>query len=269
MADVRDLGPDLQAVRVAADMGQRPTKKADVTNWRAQLAGDAHALAKLPAWFDGNLARVLFVEDACYLESSGFVEGMSPHEVLAVAREIAELMTGAALQIHGERITISPANVREIDEQGRGHVYVMIEAAVEMSATLGLTVLRADGATEAQERPSEVRADALLEVSYREEAVADVLVFLGRQHDWHNLWKLWELIRSDVVEQGWATKADIARFGASANRSDLSGREARHADSTGAKPSFEPMTILIGDAFVSRLVKRWLEWRVKEFLDHG
>jgi hypothetical protein len=40
---------DPQAVRVAADMGQRPTKKADVTNWRAQLAGDAHLFQITPA----------------------------------------------------------------------------------------------------------------------------------------------------------------------------------------------------------------------------
>ncbi len=237
-----------------------------MTDWRVQLSGPLAQLAKLPGWFTDDLARVVVDGDVFLLESSEFVNETSPAGVLAVARELVELMTGAALQVHGERVDLIAANVRQTDADGRSTTHVMIEAAIEMRSTLRLAVIRDDGATENIE-PQDIQADVLLQVAHLDDAVADVLAYLARQHDWHNLWKLWEVIELDVVRLDWATKADSKRFRVSAHNRSVSGRDARHAVSRGSVPSVKPMTILEGDVFVSGLVKRWLEHRVKEFLN--
>jgi hypothetical protein len=169
--------------------------------WRAQLHGEPSNLAKLPAWFDGDIARVSFEGEVCYLTSSEFDEDMDSQAIAANAREIVALMTGIALQLYDREVTVRATAVEHWDEAGRRHTFLGVEAATDMSAIRGLNL-----AVGGRPASSQVQAELLLRLAHEEWDVADVLAFLGFPHDWPTLWKIWELIRSaDPVERGWTT----------------------------------------------------------------
>jgi hypothetical protein len=144
-------------------------------SWREQLHGEPADLAKLPGWFDRDIARVSFDGAVCYLTSLEFDEGMDPREVAASAREIVVLITGIALQLYDREISVRAAPVQHWDNStGQGHTFVVVDAAMNMSAIRGLNVT-VDGKPKSQQE----QAAILIEMAHREPDVADVLALLG------------------------------------------------------------------------------------------
>lgn len=98
--------------------------------------------------------------------------------------------------------------------------------------------------------------------------VAHVLRILGQPEplDWYDLYKVWEILeqaiggKEEVERRGWATKADINRFTASADHPGLSGDAARHARAKGRPPRPAlKMPLSQADAMMRRLAANWIE----------
>ena len=93
--------------------------------------------------------------------------------------------------------------------------------------------------------------------------------------DWYDLYKVHEIIRHDLnaeelgakgwgnfIEQlGWGSKTEDRAFTVSADRFDVSGDAARHAVPKNAEPPKRTMTIGEGRDYISRMVKRWIDFR--------
>lgn len=111
----------------------------------------------------------------------------------------------------------------------------------------------------------------LVELARRNKNVADVFRLLGAayQLDWVDLYKLLEIVKSDVegedriVQEGWATRRELGALRASANRADVSGDEARHARDVGDPPA-RTMQQAEARSFVLRLVNNWIELQTSE-----
>lgn len=81
---------------------------------------------------------------------------------------------------------------------------------------------------------------------------------------WSELFKIHERIQDSIggsiPKMGWASNAEENAFSASANRRDISGRDARHARREKRSPPKRTMTIQQGRGYISGLVIKWLEW---------
>lgn len=81
---------------------------------------------------------------------------------------------------------------------------------------------------------------------------------------WGELFKIYEKIQDSIGGSipgiGWASKAEDNAFGSSANRSDISGRDARHARREKTPPPKRTMTIQQGRDYISAVVIKWLDW---------
>lgn len=91
-----------------------------------------------------------------------------------------------------------------------------------------------------------------------------VLRLLGqRELDWVNLYRILDYVaheskgKKGIVKAQLATDDEIDRFGAAANRIEVSGDDARHGPMRGTPPT-RAMTLAEGRAFIRRLVKDWL-----------
>jgi hypothetical protein len=75
--------------------------------------------------------------------------------------------------------------------------------------------------------------------------------------------KVFEIVRDSVKPNtldkvGLASADDLSAFGASANRPDVSGAEARHARMSGGLPKHH-MSLPEGRQFISDLVRAWID----------
>jgi hypothetical protein len=96
--------------------------------------------------------------------------------------------------------------------------------------------------------------------------VGEVLDIMGQTEPlgWVELYKVHEIIRdaiklNKIYKLKWVTKSDDRAFTGSADRPDVSGREARHARMPGLPPR-RTMSIAEGRSFISNLVTKWLDW---------
>ena len=104
-----------------------------------------------------------------------------------------------------------------------------------------VTVTRPDG-TVVPDPPSPWPARTRLAESNPD--VAELLEIMGQNTqplNWIDLRKVYEIIEHPIgertlVRRGWATRRQIKAFGSSANRPDVSGKDARHARVSGNPP---------------------------------
>lgn len=88
-------------------------------------------------------------------------------------------------------------------------------------------------------------------------------LFAESPHDWTTLYRVFEVIQSGAPTQlkVWARKAEIYGFGKSANHPAAGGRNARHAVLPGSPPAGPHLTLGEGEAFIRRLLGRWVDSR--------
>jgi hypothetical protein len=117
--------------------------------------------------------------------------------------------------------------------------------------------------------PESPKGPRYVELAKKDEDVADVIRILGQPDplDWYDVYKVWEIVEKSVrgtrqvVDQGWATRADINRFTASANHPGISGDKARHARRPGSPSPEHGMTLNEGCRLMRGLAANWIESR--------
>lgn len=95
-----------------------------------------------------------------------------------------------------------------------------------------------------------------------------LLGYAGGTTNWFDLYKIYETMRADLKSSGhakllddWIDKTDLRTFTESANRAEISGDGARHAELEGL-PSGRSMTLREGRDLMTTCVRRWLAWKV-------
>lgn len=138
---------------------------------------------------------------------------------------------------------------------------VSLECRVHLAATA--TVIGPDGAVVPD--PPSPWPGRLATIRQHPDA-DEVLEMLGQPEllGWGELFKIHEKIQDSIsgsiVKVGWASNGEDAAFTASANRYDISGRDARHARREKRPPPKQTMTIQQGREYIGRIVVEWLEW---------
>lgn len=114
-----------------------------------------------------------------------------------------------------------------------------LEARADLSATDEVT---RGGAPTLQPVPPGSAYLALVAPNPHVAGVLDLMGGAQAAPGWVELYKVYEIIRDnlrpDTIEgSGWATRTELSAFTASANRSDVSGTDARHARQSGGPPN--------------------------------
>jgi hypothetical protein len=98
------------------------------------------------------------------------------------------------------------------------------------------------------------------------EPARTVLKQLARPLDWVSLYRIVEVIQTDVggrsplLQTGWIARSDLTLFTRSANSPAAVGDGARHGRQVGPAPD-RPMTCAEARSFVLSLVERWISKR--------
>jgi len=182
-----------------------------------------------------------------------------------VRRYILQI-NGAAMQCRIPWTPISLVNMQVIKSDGK-KMWFPITGSLEVYESPDVHAYKrtqSKNSRHSVEKPQATHpAASLLLASLKDEGIAKLLRLQERQHDWMNLYRIFEVIREDsggdreIAAKGWATLGDINAFTGSANNASVSGDEARHGKLKGGAPK-ETMTLARARHFIAVLTDHWL-----------
>ncbi len=198
----------------------------------------------------------------CPLEAEQFDDLHESAAVHAAARELLPRINGVAKLKNGSfRDVAVGATVREVDEERiqRQHAVVLVGTA-EARSKVSAVVVRTGQDEPPAPAPGSLDTDQWLRASEADPDAREALSILGdRPHDWVNLYKVFEVVRSraDIKSNGWASGDELSRFTRTANHPEAAGEGARHGR-TSTDPPTRPMSLAEADALVGRIMIAWL-----------
>lgn len=88
-------------------------------------------------------------------------------------------------------------------------------------------------------------------------------ILAERQLDWVEMYKLWEIVESDIgkknmIERGWVSSNKISLFKRTANSMAVTGIDSRHGPSK-ENPPPKPMKIEEARDWIGKLLAEWLK----------
>jgi hypothetical protein len=166
------------------------------------------------------------------------------------AHELAAIVTGAA-KVEGIAAEVELDNLMYIDDAGERR-----PMPITGEAHIFLPALRTG------DPPP---PDRFVLLALRDSAAAKVLRLHSRAGTWINLYRILEAISDDTPERemvanGWASRAEIDAFTASANHVAVTGDQSRHGKSSGTPPR-RTMSHHQAQNLIGRIVAAWLNDR--------
>jgi hypothetical protein len=230
---------------------------------RAWLEGDTpdlRSLAKLLGEGDVHVIRDAD-EDRYYLTAPAIDNPAEPGRFDKAAEALLRRINGMA--------RVRDSSYRPVKLTGKysdgdtAHVFAELGLQVRPQLTVTAVVVGPDGKPQ-PDPPSPWPGRLALAESNSD--VSDVLDLLNRSKppNWDELFKVHEIIQDSIngsiPKMGWASQADDDAFGPSANRRDVSGKDARHARKEKRPPPKRTMTIEDGRRYIIEIVAKWLDW---------
>jgi hypothetical protein len=229
-----------------------------MSEWLVQLTGDEFELEKVTRLF--NLPELSIIKEGTeYFLQAEDLRGLSDaHDVYKCAQKMLPFINGAArLQSTGfKKIGIDV--IVQLNPDGTRSSQGFLSATIEIRCSVEL-----DTRTSPTQPTSVEEWVALTKMNQK---VAKTLRLLGtREQSWAELYKLYELVHSDVGDKmfadGWATKKKIKLFTHTANSAGAIGDDARHAKEDSAPPPI-PMSFSEAETLIKSVVMRWLRSKV-------
>lgn len=230
-----------------------------MTEWCANLKGDEADLYELLALFRLPDLNIVQDERAYWLRSSTFAALTEAEDVLKQAREVIQYVNGAAKVYLPSYQPVEIGGIMRIDDQGRKHQYIFANSIV-LRTVFGHPTLSIDGVPVPP--PSLSKLELASSSAQKDESIAKALRIFSREHTWDNLYRVFEVVQSDVgnmmFDLSWVSKREVACFKRTANSAAALGDEARHGVEH-TQPPTSPMSRSEAIEFVRKLLVAWLD----------
>jgi hypothetical protein len=227
--------------------------------WIIQLRGDASDLEGMAEQFRSSACAVAREQDAFELTSRTLNELEDPHEALAEAKNIVAMLRSSLQLRLGVFPKIEIGGVVKVEDGGKRTSHIF-PSPITSRRHIGTPTIVVSGTPPS---PTAIIRESDVEIAMRDPKVAKALRIHGsRDHTWHNLSNVLEVVQSDVGGQitkaDWATQTEIDRFTQTANSTDAIGDDARHGHDKVPQPK-HPMTLSEADACIVRILRCWLD----------
>lgn len=237
-------------------------------HWNVEVSGESRILNAISASDEEGVRHIEEREGKFFLPSQLFRECMNPSEVRRVADDFLFGLNRFALTAMGAARKICCADLRSTDPDGVRTVHVLIQDALTCSAELsGGSLQDADGTIHrfVIQAPRVFGLSAWLRLLASSENLRKVERLLEEQpHDWTNLYRVIEVIESDVggkrrfIKDNYSDQKTRDRFGHSANHPAAAGDQARHGHMAGPPPGL-PMDLSEARVYVHEVRRQWIK----------
>jgi len=233
--------------------------------WEVQIVGDALDLQVLGRSFNSAEAEIVDTPRGWMVRSQHFDDLQDYGAVRARASELLAAISGASKLILGSESSLKSGSVIEHRQDGTTNTVLSVDSArIRIrGGPVSLIVKRGDG-TEEVRHPADP-APAWVKLALGNQTVARALRLRAGPQEWVDLYRLLEVIESDVpvdeiIRRRWTSKTDLQRFKRTANSQKAVGDAARHGRDPHPAPA-EPMPITEARSLLDGLLRRWLDWR--------
>jgi hypothetical protein len=193
-------------------------------------------------------------------------------EVQERAQRLVACLSGALLALGARRSAVGIGPVYEkadVDAWGAGTNYASAVIEVSLGVRANAHVVGPDGLPkpETQQKPRLSLWLALVDAADSEpDPVTDVLHALSRDLDWFDLWRAYELIRSERHRLNWP-RDQVDRFRQAATRHRHSASNAKEWLEERGEPEIKPeMRLSEARELITSLARAWLDWKVETAL---
>jgi hypothetical protein len=239
-----------------------------MSEWMVRLTGDVIDLQNLAHEVNSSILSIINEEEGeanyYYLKSLGWNSLTDSEEVREKAEKLLRFINNlASVERKGFRTVSYDCIVKVEDKQTRRYHYYIRPKSIEVGRVYvgrpKLTVYDSEGnIVESPRLPSFIEL-ALPIILNNSNVAKATRLWSDKDHDWGNLYKIWEVIRDDDKNgtSQWVTKAQFTRFTHTANSPHAVGDDARHG-TTKQEPPKEPMTLDEGENFIRGLLHQWI-----------
>jgi len=231
--------------------------------WQVRLDGPQHELAELSRSLCSEILSLSKDKhDQYYLASTKFESCSTADEVLTVSEHILAVLNGATKLALGGNLGLSESGVLEQLANGAKNFYMYLSDTASARDSLGVSITDTDGNIIEEYKP----ADPVLKwvtAGLTDDSVGKVFRLFGREHNWAELYRIFEIIENDVggineiAIRGWSSKGQLKTFKHTANSPSAVGHHARHGKET-TEPPKNPMLISEARVLIQTLVHHWL-----------
>jgi hypothetical protein len=235
--------------------------------WRVTLDGDAAELTILADSFKGPGLAINKEDSAFTLSCPEFEALNDAMRIRERAMAIVKLLNGATRLGFDSLQAIACGSVQETTAEGNRKIYGFPEpVVVHARVFVGAVVMEQDGKVVSRSHPGDSIC-SWMQLASQDIDVGKVLTLLSTGiFDWSNLYRIFEIIRSDaggedeIQKRGWATGAALTLFRRTSNHPEAAGLGARHGVMD-AVPPVAPMDLEEAKALIVGLVHGWLRWK--------
>ena len=230
-----------------------------MNHWHVNIQGNELDLSELADIFASSNICVHREEGLYYLTADELNSLDDPSEVHSRATSLIQLIWGLA-RIHLKtRTPLLVGAISRIRNDGVKNCYVQPEAA-SLSFQGELAAVGIGGGTPVINRKeSPIGAEFFLPLN--DLTVQRVVILSAKAvSPWKDLYPILEIIKEDVLREGWVSDDEISRYKRTACNPATAGDDARHGVFNHPAPS-NPMTEAEAKSFIESLVMRWLEFK--------
>ncbi|NJD78871.1 MAG: hypothetical protein FIB08_17550 [Candidatus Methanoperedens sp.] len=229
--------------------------------WFVVITGEIFDLEELSKSLNSPGLCITQYRNEFILKSTDFNLLKDADDVRNKANEILSQINGAAKLALGMRKPVTVASVGKINDDGTVYGFVSIPSPINLRTSVSASLTAPDGTIQESHQGDPI--PSWITVAQHDINVAKALRLFGKDiNDWVNLYRIYEVIESDVgdkssiINKGWATENAIRRFKHTANSPGAIGDEARHGNQT--PPPKDPMALSEAKSLVETILRNWL-----------
>jgi len=209
--------------------------------------------------------------DKYYLTSSHWESLTKPEDVHSIATKLLQHISAAAMIYFPGFTLLKPDIICEVDEEGKRQRWVAGSATLNCDSSSFSIQLEGD-----RDIIPNLEFESWRKLAEEDEIVKDVFrQFTEFEHNWINLYKVYEIVKYEIVKKDagkknkidrieqWITKKKISQFTHTANSQSAIGDDARHGVDHNDPPK-EPMSLSEADALIMNLLQQWLQWKCEQ-----
>lgn len=232
--------------------------------WFVQLTGERFDLEELSKALNSPELCVTQEGKDFILKSTEFKFLKDADDVRNKAREILSLINGAARLTLGMQKSLAVTRVVNVRDDGTRQItgFVSISETINPRDKVSISTITTNGIVQEIHQVGPI--PSWITTAQHDTNIAKALRLFGNENqDWVNLYRIYEVIESDVggvsniVDKGWATKKALKRFKHTANSPTTIGDDSRHGKDT-TQPPKNPMELSEAKSIIKTLIHNWL-----------
>lgn len=207
--------------------------------------------------------------DKYYLTSSHWESLTKPEDVHSIATKLFQHISALAMIYFPGFPLLKPDIICEVDEEGKRHRRFALSATISVDSSSCSIQLKGG-----QDIIRNLEFESWRKLAEEDEIVKNVFrQFRDFEHNWINLYKVYEILKKDAGNKNkidkidrikqWIDKDKIRQFTHTANSQSAIGDDARHGVDQNDPPK-EPMSLPEAVALIRNLLQKWLQWKCEK-----